>query len=74
MLKNAYFLAKIGADTAENERNLSKFAKNCHSPYGSAAAVRTPGALPRSADAGTACPPAALIYDLDAWEGQRLGG
>ena len=26
MLENAYFLAKIGADTAENERN---FEKNC---------------------------------------------
>ena len=24
MLKNAYFLAKIGADTAENERNFVK--------------------------------------------------
>ena len=24
MLQNAYFLAKIGADTAENERNLSE--------------------------------------------------
>ena len=32
MLKNAYFLAKIGADTAENERN---FAKNLQLPYGS---------------------------------------
>ena len=31
MLKNAYFLAKIGADTAENERN---FAKNWQLPYG----------------------------------------
>ena len=31
MLQNAYFLAKIGADTAENER---KFAKNWQ-PYGS---------------------------------------
>ena len=31
MLKNAYFLAKIGADTAENERN---FAKNLQLPYG----------------------------------------
>ena len=46
MLKNAYFLAKIGADTAENERN---FAKNWQLPYGSAAAadpgaeVRPPG-------------------------------
>ena len=34
MLKNAYFLAKIGADTAENERN---FAKNLQLPYGSSA-------------------------------------
>ena len=25
MLQNAYFLGKIGADTAENERNLPKF-------------------------------------------------
>ena len=32
MLKNAYLLAKIGADTAENER---KFAKNLQLPYGS---------------------------------------
>ena len=28
MLKNAYLLAKIGADTAENERNFAKNAKN----------------------------------------------
>ena len=31
MLQNAYFVAKIGADTAENERN---FAKNWQLPYG----------------------------------------
>ena len=40
MLPNAYFLAKIGADTAENERNfaeiLQKFAKNWQLPYGRA--------------------------------------
>ena len=30
MLQNAYFLAKIGADTAEIERN---FAKNWQLPY-----------------------------------------
>ena len=30
MLQNAYLLAKIGADTAENERN---FAKNWQLPY-----------------------------------------
>ena len=39
MLQNAYLLAKIGADTAENERkfaeNFSKFAKNWQLPYGS---------------------------------------
>ena len=32
MLKNAYLLAKIGADAAEHERN---FAKNWQLPYGS---------------------------------------
>ena len=32
MLQNAYLLAKIGADTAENERN---FANNWQLPYGS---------------------------------------
>ena len=36
MLQNAYFLAKIGADTAENERKFAeKFAKNWQLPYGS---------------------------------------
>ena len=39
MLKNAYFLAKIGADTAENERN---FAKNWQLPYGSSAVGQLP--------------------------------
>ena len=34
MQKNAYLLAKIGADTAENER---KFAKNWQLSYGSTA-------------------------------------
>ena len=30
MLQNAYFLAKIGADTAENERNFGEILpKNC---------------------------------------------
>ena len=28
MLKNAYFLSKIGADAAENERNFAKFLPN----------------------------------------------
>ena len=28
MLQNAYLLAKIGADTAENERNFAKYLLN----------------------------------------------
>ena len=36
MLLNAYFLAKIGADTAENERNFAEnLKKNWQLPYGS---------------------------------------
>jgi hypothetical protein len=41
MLQNAYFLAKFGADTAENEQHfaeifsLNYFAKNWQLPYGS---------------------------------------
>ena len=37
MLQNAYLLAKIGADTAENERKFAEifnFAKNWQLPYG----------------------------------------
>ena len=48
MLSNAYFLAKIGADTAENEpaknlQNFAKFAKfaNFADPY-------TPSGVPRA--------------------------
>ena len=56
MLKNAYFLAKIGADTAENERN---FAKTWQLPYGSSA-VGSASRLPlRSALARRAALPAA---------------
>ena len=29
MLENAYLLAKIGADTAENERNFAENLRNC---------------------------------------------
>ena len=39
MLQNTYLLAKIGADTAENERN---FAKNWQLPD----AVASPGVAP----------------------------
>ena len=35
MLQNAYFLAKIGADTAENERNSAEnLPKICNYPTG----------------------------------------
>ena len=45
MLQNAYLLAKIGADTAENERN---FAKNWQLPYGSTTLRAEPGAERRA--------------------------
>ena len=49
MLQNAYFLAKIGADTAENERNFAEnLPKICNYPTGplplSAAATSRRGA------------------------------
>ena len=31
MLENAYLLAKIGADTAENERNFAEICQSFHS-------------------------------------------
>ena len=47
MLQNAYLLAKIGADTAENERHFAELLqKNWQLPYGSdarPAAVRRLG-------------------------------
>ena len=33
MLQNAYLLAKIGADTAENERNFAEFFQKLQLPY-----------------------------------------
>ena len=45
MLQNAYFLAKIGADTAENERNFAQFLpKICDYPTGPLEGSRTPPA------------------------------
>ena len=48
MLKNTYLIAKIGADTAANERN---FAKNCQIPSGASAAAG-PGASEAAASLG----------------------
>ena len=58
MLQNAYFLAKIGADTAENERNFAEnLLKSWQLPYGTVGcrdpttlrvpSVVTPGARAR---------------------------
>ena len=48
MLHNAYLLAKIGADTAENERHLPKFAKNWQLPYGRASLTFEPAPVGRA--------------------------
>ena len=51
MLQNAYLLAKIGADTAENERNFAENLPNfattlrVHYPTGRGAASRAPCAV-----------------------------
>ena len=34
MLQNAYFLAKIGADTAENEQDFAEILRKWQLPYG----------------------------------------
>ena len=47
MLQNAYLVAKIGADTAENERNFAEFLPKFGNyptgplPYGRSARART---------------------------------
>ena len=49
MLQNAYLLAKIGADTAENEQKFAaKFAKNVQLPYGftTLRSIGPPASLP----------------------------
>ena len=56
MLQNAYLLAKIGADTAENERN---FAQNL--PKTSGAAGRRPGRRGRAALRSDAAAPGGFL-------------
>ena len=57
MLQNAYFLAKIGADTAENERHfaeiLPKTGNYPTGPPGRARPGRVPGWLHPFGDRGT---------------------
>ena len=54
MLKNAYWLAKIGADTAENERNFAENLPNIAIPPGQSALAssRTAGAEEYEAPGG----------------------
>ena len=55
MLKNAYFLAKIGADTAENEQHFAEIlpaARRARAGRAAAEAARG-GAGPRPLRAGT---------------------
>ena len=50
MLQNAYFLAKIGADTAENERNFAELLpKTGNYPTG------PPGRRPDATAGGAGC-------------------
>ncbi len=62
MLKNAYLLAKIGADTAENERNVAEILPKIGN-YPTAARVQTAapeGPLrPMTSNRGTGYTPAA---------------
>ena len=55
MLQNAYLLAKIGGDTAENEQNLPKFCQKL------ATTLRVPPAA-RRMDSGFGAWTAALAY------------
>ena len=48
MLQNAYFLAKIGADTAENEQHLAEILRRV--PEGAADGHRDPGGCGRAAE------------------------
>ena len=67
MLQNAYLIAKIGADTPENEQhfaeNLPNFFKNWQLPYGSP----SPPSPPSLADAAAA--EGALRWWAGAWLG-----
>ena len=49
MLQNAYFLAKIGADTAENEQHLAEILPKIGSAPARAPPPHWPGRLPRRA-------------------------
>ena len=54
MLQNAYLLANIGADTAENEPN---FAKHCRRPTGTAKRRPTDGEVRDANETVASVPP-----------------
>ena len=57
MLRNAYFLEKIGADTAENERKFAEILpKICNFPSGPAPPTLVDGAAARRARGRPALP------------------
>ena len=59
MLQNAYLLAKIGADTAENDQHFAEnLSKTGNYPTGPRS---EPSGLPPSRRAGGAAPPAEAI-------------
>ena len=68
MLQNAHLLAKIGADTAENERNLAenlpKFAKNCQKL---ATTLRVASAAPAPRPRGRNAPNRGEVKQRDRW-------
>ena len=68
MLQNAYSLAKIGADTAEIERN---FAENWQLPYRSTT-LRASGAARPGPGSGAGA--AARTWDVDTESGRGKKG
>ena len=54
MLQNAYFLAKIGVDTAENEQHFAELGRKRRGSAASAGRAKRSAAKARIADAGGA--------------------
>ena len=75
MLQNAYFLAKIGADTAENERNFAKnLPKSGNYPTGPPGAPRPREPRPKPKARPARDPPgAAVIGFLRAVRVSKIG-
>ena len=57
MLQNAYFLAKIGVDTAENEQHLAEIFPKTGAARAGVFLQAKAAAASRSAAATSVCPP-----------------